>query len=282
MPAQTNQKSHCIGAALVLVILAAAILPFAHSVLAQRTVGFVLNLHGDWVLNSSQPLKPGSPLLAGGWVRARSPSDVDFIEIADRRGQVIIHRNCGESDCKQPVHLPRDDSGIISRVLEAGLAIIFNDPTKFEVLISRGGELREAVVKVSGEQAELSSVMSNKGSGKYFLRLIPKSAGVTTADREPPVPVGVEWDPNKLLVVSIKGLTPGLYEVQLLNGQDMEPEGPGTEAWVLFVRPERFDEASCSFSEATNLANSWGRATREDTKREFLRGFLAHMDSKRR
>jgi hypothetical protein len=93
-------------------------------------------------------------------------------------------------------------------------------------------------------------------------------------------PVGIDWDAGKLLLVSVKGLTPGLYEVQLLDGRDKEPEGPGTEAWVLFVRPERFGEALRSFREAEALANGWGDSARTSSKRRFLRAFLGHLDSK--
>jgi hypothetical protein len=282
MSALTNQSSRRISATLILVTLAAATLLFVHSVLAQRAFGFVINLHGDWVLDSSQTLKVGSTLRAGGRVHARSPSDRDFIEIADRRGQVIITKSCRVSDCRRPFTLPREESGVASRVLEAAMAFISNDPVRFAVLISRGGELREAVVKLSGEQADISSVMANKSSGKYFLRFVPESAGAAPNEGRQLGPVGVNWNANKSQPITIKGLTPGLYEVQLLNGQDMEPEEPGTEAWVLFVRPEHFDEVLCSFREAINLASRWGRSTRADSKRQFLRGFLGYLDSKER
>jgi hypothetical protein len=282
MSAHTKQRSHRVNVTVTLVTLAGVAFLFAHSVLAQRTVGFVLNLDGEWVVDNSPPLKPGSPLHVGERIRARSRSQNDFIEIADARGRVIINRNCREYDCRKPIDLPRDDSGIFSRVLEVGMAIIYNSPTKFAVLVSRGGELREAVVKLSGEQADMTSVMTNRSPGKYFLRFVPKSGATASDERKQLGPVGIDWDARKLLLVSIKGLTPGLYEVQLLDGQDQEPEGPGTEAWVLFVRPERFGEAFCSFREAEALADGWGDSARTSSKRQFLRAFLGHLDSKGR
>jgi hypothetical protein len=282
MPAHTNQHSPRVNVTVTLVTLAGVALLFAHSVLAQRTVGFVLNLEGEWVVDNSIPLKSGSSLYVGGRIRARSRSENDFIEIADTRGRVIINRNCREYDCRKPIDLPRDNAGVLSQVLEVGMALIFNNPTKFAVLVSRGGELREAVVKVSGEQADMSSVMTNRSPGKYFLRFVPKSGAAAGDERAQLGPVDIDWDTRKLLLVSVKGLTPGLYEVQLLDGQDKEPEGPGTEAWVLFVRPERFTEAFCSFGEAEALANVWGDSARTSSKRRFLRAFLGHLDSKGR
>lgn len=283
MFAQASQPRTRTSTILILITLAVVALLLADGVLAQSTIGYVLNLHGDWVVNNySQTLKVGSPLPAKGRVQVRSPSEDDFIEIADRRGRVIINKSCYGGACRESFRLPPKESDTFSQIFEVGIAILFNDPARFTVLISRGGELREAVVKVSGEQAELSSVMANKGSGRYCLRFVPKSADAATKDAPQLDPVCVDWDANKLLPVSVKNLTPGLYEVQLLNSQDMEPEGPGTEAWVLFVRPERFDEAARSFKEATTLVNSWGRSTRTGTKRQFLRGFLAYLDEKER
>jgi hypothetical protein len=279
MSAHTNQRPPRIKVTVTLVTLAGVALLLAHSVLAQRTVGFVLNLEGEWVVDNSPPLKPGSPLHVGERIRSRSRSENDFIEIADARGRVIINRNCREYDCRKPIDLPRDDSGILSRVLEAGMVLIYDSPTKFAVLVSRGGELREAVVKVSGEQADMTSVLTNRSPGKYFLRFVPKSGAAAGDESKQLGPVGIDWDARKPLLVSVKGLTPGLYEVQLLDGQDKEPEGPGTEAWVLFVRPERFAEALRSFREAEALANGWGDSVRMSSKRQFLRAFLGHLDS---
>jgi hypothetical protein len=280
MSAHNNRRSHRVNATIALVALTGAALLFAHGVLAQRTVGFVLNLEGAWVVDDSPPLKPGSPLYAGRRVRARSRSENDFIEIADARGQIIINRNCREYDCREPINLPRGRAGVLSRVLEVSMALIYNNPAKFVVLVSRGGELREAVVKVSGEQADMSSVLTNRRSGRYFLRFVPKSGAAAGDESKQLGPVAIDWDAGKLLPVPIKGLTPGLYEVQLLDGQDKEPEGPGTEAWVLFVRPERFGEALRSFREAEALANGWGDSARTSSKRRFLRAFLGHLDSK--
>lgn len=248
---------------------------------AQQQVGFVLNVRGNWILNSTQTLKTGSPLPVSGRIQARDPKSGDYIEIANRIGQVIINRSCNDRGCGQPITLPADSPGLGSRLFGAAMALIANDPVRFAVLISRGGELRESVVKIVGEQVDLSAVFANKSRGSYLVRFEPKSAG-TPANAKPIGPISVDWDPNKLALVTVKGLTPGLYVAQPLSNEDREPLEPGTESWVLFARPEKFDEAFCEFHEAVVTTYQWGESAREDSKRQFLRAALSQLETEAR
>jgi hypothetical protein len=248
---------------------------------AQQQVGFVLNMRGNWVLNSSQSLSPGSPLPAGGRVQVRNPRSGDYIEIVNRGGQVIVNRSCESGGCGQAITLPTASRGVGSRLLEAAMALVASDPVKFAVLLSRGGELREAVVKIAGEQVDLSAVLANKSRGTYLLRFEPRSTG-TPANAKPIGPVSVDWEPNKLAPVTISGLTPGLYVVQPLSNEDREPLEPGTESWVLFARPEKFDKAFCDFREAVITTDQWGDATRQVSKRQFLRAALSQLETEAR
>jgi hypothetical protein len=284
MPSHNYKHNLTVRLAIAFFSLSVIVLLLVQIILAQQTIGYVLNVKGNWVLDSSQKLGAGSTLPPGGRVQARSPSGGDFIEIADRRGRVIVNKSCRETDCTRPIVLPREETGLFSRLFEAAMFAIRNDPSKFDVLISRaGGELKEAVVKLAGEQVDLSEVLANKSSGKYLLRLIPKDEDRAQRPAQRPTlgPISVDWNAGKLLVVSIKGITPGLYEVQLLDSEDMEPQEPGTEAWVLFAEPENFDEAFCSFREAIATTGEWGEGIRFDTKRQFLRGVLSSLTRNR-
>jgi hypothetical protein len=243
----------------------------------QQVVAVVVNLRGEWYLNSSRKLGPGSSLTAGGRIEARDPKSGDYIEIADRSGRIIINRSCDSRGCGGPIILPADSPSLASRLYGAAMALLAKAQPRFVVLISRGGELREAVVKIAGEQVDLSSVLANKGKGTYLVRFEPKGEGITNLD--PIGPVVVEWDPSKLAVVTVKGLKPGLYQVQPLNNEDREPLEPGTEAWVLFARPDRFDQAFCEFREVSALTKEWGRSIRESSKRQFLRAALGQLDA---
>lgn len=245
---------------------------------AQQQVAFVMNLKGEWILNPSQRLNPGSPLPANGTIRLRNRQGGDFIEIADRGGRPIITRRCDSEDCSQPLHIPAVRDNVVVRFFSAAMAILGRDPSRVAVLISRGGELNEAVVPFADGQADLSSVFAGKSRGTYLIRFVPKGAN---APANAPIvgPVSVEWNPNRLCVVTVQGLKSGLYEVQLLSNEDREPLEPGTEAWVLFVKPETFGDAFCEFHEAQTLTKSWSEPVRQSTKRQFLRAMLSKLET---
>lgn len=261
--------------------LAAMALLTALIVEAQQQVGFVLNLHGDWVVNSSQELGPGSPLPAGGRVRVRAPKSGDYIEIADRSGQVIINRSCDDGGCGPVIVLPAARPGVAHRLFGAAMALVANDPVRFAFLLNRSVELREAVVKIAGGQIDLSAVLANRSRGTYLLRFEPRNPG-TSADAKPTGPISVNWDPTLLAPVTVPGLNPGLYVVQPLSNEDREPLEPGTESWVLFVRPEKFDAAFCEFREAVATTEQWGDKARQVSKRQFLRAALGQLEAESR
>lgn len=245
------------------------------SMYAQQ-VAFVINLKGEWFLNSSQRLNPGSPLPAGGTVRLRNRQGGEFIEIADRGGRLMISRRCDVEDCSQTVRIPAVRDNVVSRFFSAAMTILGRDPSRFVVLVSRGGELSEAVVPFADGQADLTALFAGKRRGGYLVRFIPKGTNAP-ANAPKADPIRIDWDPNRLCVATIKELSLGLYEVQLLSNEDREPLEPGTEAWVLFVRPENFGNPFCEFNEAQLLTRSWPESIRQSTKRQFLRAMLSKL-----
>src|ERR1700676_2923766 len=84
-------------------ILAIAAL-MAHSARAQEKVGYVLEVHGAWVLgDNSASLKPGDAVAGGTILRngTAKPSDSDRIVVADLQGNVIKRIRCKSSACNE-------------------------------------------------------------------------------------------------------------------------------------------------------------------------------------
>lgn len=239
-----------------------------------RDVGFVVNLEGRWFLNnSSRQLSPGSPLQAGV-IRADKPGAGDFIEIASLSGRIIRRLNCFTDDCSQPITLNADESDVLSLWFKTLMEILNRDPKRYEVATTRGeGELRESVVKVVGSQADLSSVLASMRRDTYLLRFDSHREGGRVIG-----PARVDWEPNRLATVTVKGLAPGLYVVRQLDVHG-KPREPGTEAWVLFANPERFDNIFCEFRDAFVLTGVWDRSVRESTKRRSLRVALTKLEA---
>jgi len=240
---------------------------------------YVLGLQGKWIFNSKVQLKCGSPLSAPGTIKLQDRQPGDFIEIADRGGrpQPQYSRRCDTEDCSQPILIRAEQNGVFSRLFSGIMRMLWkNDDGECEVVISRGGELREAVVPITGEQVDLTAIFAGKGRGPYLLRFIPKGSNAkrnaSMLDR-----VRIEWNPGRSCIVTVKGLNTGLYEVQLL-GNDGEPLEPGTEAWALIVKPENFGSKSREFREAQSLTKTWPKSIRHSTKRQFLRAALAKLE----
>src|SRR5689334_18621237 len=269
----TPRKSCALLSTCVPIILAAALIA-----LAQEHVARVVDLRGDWFLNSSQKLSAGMPLPASGIVQVRNPKYGDYIAVANRSGKIIESRNC-DNRCDEPINLPTTSSpSVFFRLFEAAMDLLSNGREKWVVLISKGGELREAVVKIEGKQVDLSTVLQDQHRGKYILRFQPHRPGRTVSSKIVG-PITVDWNPSNLAPVVVKGLSPGLYMVQPLDNSGRKPLEPGSESLVLFATPETFDKAADAFHEATELTNLWGDQVQHGSKRQFLRAALGVIAS---
>jgi hypothetical protein len=238
----------------------------------RREVGFVVNLKGKWIAGPSRQLRPGNPLQEDDIIRARDPEAGDFIEIADLSGRIIKKLTCFEDDCSQPFTLKADESGILSLWFKDLMKILNRDPKRYEVARSRGvGDLREAVVKVAGDQTDLSPVLASVSRDTYLLRFEPVGSGRAIG------PVRVAWNPDRLATVTVKGLAPGLYAVRQLDVKGRQPREPSTEAWVLFTGPESFDNIFCEFRDSVVFTVRW--PVREGTKRQYLRVALTKLEA---
>lgn len=259
--------------------LSAALLILILAPLTWAQVGYVKDIEGKWVLNG-QPLKKGQALPARGRITFE-PSDAlrSLITIGDNNSRTIFHRNCDNpGECKSPIDLPdasTDEPSVVSEIVGAVMRIWFRSDKKAPVpLISRGGMLKESVVRLEGTNLDLSPTFADMPRGEYLLRFVPKShAREVAALRAIPF----NWDPKGARKLSVKGLTPGTYELQLLSPQDRAQLEPGTEAWVLVATPADYERALSSYLQAVAITSQWGKDTRPARAREFHRAYLEHL-----
>lgn len=259
--------------------LSAALLVLILPQLTWAQVGYVKDIEGKWVLNG-QPLKKGQALPARGRVTFE-PSNAlrNLITIGDNNGRTIFHRNCDNpGECKSPIDLPdagADEPSIVSEIGGAVMRIWFRSDKKAPVpLISRSSMLKEAVVRLEGANVDLSPAFAGMPRGQYFLRFVPKSHTREVAALRA---VPFDWNPEGAGKVSVKGLTPGTYELQLLSPQDRGKLEAGTEAWILVANPTDYERARCSFLQAVAITSQWGKDTRPATIRDFHRTYLEHL-----
>jgi hypothetical protein len=257
----------------------AALLVLALSPLASAQVGYVKDIEGRWVLNG-QPLKRGQALPARGRVTFE-PSDAlrNFITIGDNNARPIIHRNCENAgECDTPIDLPdagTDEPSFVSELVGTVMGIWYRSGKRGPAaVVSRGGMLKEAVLKLEGDTLDLRPAFANLPRKQYLLRFVPQSHA-----REVPSlrAVPFNWDPQGPGKLSVKGLAPGAYELQLLSPQEREKLEHGTEAWVLVTTAAHYERALCSYMQAVAITSQWGKDTRPGTVRDFHRTYLLHL-----
>jgi len=246
-----------------------------------QQVGYVLNLRGEWVLNSSQKLKAGDPVPAEGTIQLVRRVTGEFIEILDNGGRRInaASANCDIVRCDHPFKLPPVvQRNILRKLVDSAMEIFRDYPDLRKPLaISRGTELREAVVKIENERIDLTSVFANLSRGKLLVRF--ESARLDAPrDTKFIGPINVDWDPTQRAIVFVKGLSPGLYIVRPLSNADREPLEQGSESLVSVDTPTQYEKDIRLFNEGVKLTNSWGRSIRHESKRKFLRAVLASLE----
>jgi hypothetical protein len=247
---------------------------------AQDKFGYVLDIRGTWKLNSSATLFKGGSVPVGGTISTISITDPGtYIVVADRAGNIVQQRHCGNAgECSAPIKLPAAAGGgpsLASRIIGAAMALVSNEPSKYASLVSRGAELQEGVVKLEGNQVDLSSVFKNMNGDHYLLRIEPVRGAATISRGRTPKPLEFTWDPRKPTPLIVNQLTPGLYKVRLLDADPGgEHEPTGNDAWVCLTGPNQYARAATSFDEATRVTKQWGADVKQNTVREFLRASL--------
>ncbi len=273
--ARFNNSVWSIVAAIFLLLFCAG------SLQAQEKFGYVLDVRGDWIVNGSAKLSKGSGLNVGSVIAPANPADGhSYIVVADRSGGVFEKRNCGAGECGKPIRLPNSaasDQGFVTRLISAAMSLVSNEPAKYSSFVSRGSDLREAVVKLNTNQLDLNEVFKNMPGDRYLVRFEPiNKNGQTSAHALKPMPFN--WDPKKPVPLMAQGLGPGLYRVSIAEVNLLEPdagsEPSGNEAWVLVTTPPRYVKAAPSFTAAQNVTKQWGPDVKQTAVREFLRASL--------
>ena len=262
-------------------LLTLLILSFSLSVQAQQKFGYVLDIRGEWLVNGSAKLSKGSALNVDASITPANPSDANsYIVVADRTGNIFDRRNCGSGECAKPIKLPTTavaEQSFVSRLMGAAMALVSSEPAKYSSFVSRGADLREAVVKLSANQVDLQEVFKNMQGDKYLVRFEPigkKKPAAAVATK----PMAFNWDPHKPAPLDAPGLKPGLYRVSVAEVSLLESEGgsepSGNEAWVLVTTSEYYSKAVPSFVAAQNVTRQWGSDVKQTAVREFLRASL--------
>jgi hypothetical protein len=286
----------------LVICLAILLIPFlSASVSAQGTIGHVLDVEGDWYLDSrrGQALRKGDELPSSGVIRIPSPSRYASIVVVYDANNEIVKKHCRNAgECEQPILLPRAVQRQLTRreiLLEYLMKAVRLNRAMPSVNAGRSddGPLAEAVVQTKDGRVDLAPVFAGLNSGTYYLnieRVMPEGnddgAGAKPKKKDGDGggatlvqgPLEVKWDASARTSLPAVKLPPGLFEMELLEKRDTTFTSTLTTAWFLAVNPEQHEKVLAQFSEVKELTLSW-KDLNEETRRGFLRAFLSQLAS---
>lgn len=230
------------------------------NVFAQEPAASVLEIRGRWLVNGGGRLSGGSVLGSGARVSIRAPERTDYIVITNLKGEIIARRYCSNAGaCNGSIVIPSPPPcGFFCRVYETGVRLWYGEPQKFKNTASQGTEkgLLEAVVLLDKGKIDLKGVFKDLPDKGYRIRFVKPPCEDLSDCQTLFGPLNFEWSSQNPLPLAVRGLKPGLYEIQLLNPEDDEPE-PGKEAWVLISIPGTFRKRSSTFEEIVSVTQKW-------------------------
>lgn len=248
---------------------------------AQSQIGYVVEMEGKWMLNSSSPLFKGQRLPPRGVISIDSPATYDYIKVLGLDGKVIARRDCADAGgCSKPIKLPnnpKSDTSMWGAILDSAMRLILGEPDRYSIHRSRGEEeLPEAVVELKDGQFDLAPVLKEKQAGTYYVRLRALACGGRAGTRKWMASRAVDWKPARAAFITIPEIQPGLYELSVSEQDSKSYAAVAVGAWILISTPRDFQANAASFKKASKLAGKWGKDVTPEGAGSFLR---AHLDS---
>lgn len=252
-------------------------------------VGYVLSVHGDWLVGPrAQITSSGRALLPSDTLRAGRPPWRGYeIVIVLRDGTAVRYR-CVDTpsakpvperwNCAIPIGLAkRAAAPLHGRILDAVMNHFGEHPSRPTSLVSRSilnADLREAVTILQDGGLELSDALSALPADEYGFTLTPilVDGGVVERVGEPTT-ARLAWDPRAPRALRVPGLQPGLYELGLVGASDV--------AWVLVCAGAGCDAVRTQFREVGDMAARWAGQVAAPDVRAFIRAALDLLSRQR-
>jgi hypothetical protein len=239
----------------------------------------VVGIVGDWsgqgkLAKTAHALEFGSEV--SNDYRISGSTRGGSILITSRAGDRTYRffERCEKLPCKylfKDENKPVEDPSFWARLGEAVMPLIRGHGEVYIAAVSRdwGQELREAVVRLEGGEADISPALSGLDAGSYYLRLQPMGTPVPTGDAVP-----LPWTPGSPAKVPAAGATQGLYKLVLVNAVG---EPSGTESWILLAAPPLYAGLSAEFEQAAQSTAGWAKEMDPDAARPILRAYLRSL-----
>lgn len=246
--------------------------PLAAADRPMESVGFVLDVAGQWTLDGAPAagLRVGQALPAGATLRARAAQPRWRIVIALSDGSTLA-RTCGEpvGACGEALTMPaaaHSQTGFWGRALAAASSLFAHPQERYASTLSRGGGGEDGVARLEAGALSVEGVLAGLPAGSYQVTLRPLASQIEAVASSYKAPGGGH--------LAAPGLKPGLYELRASPQTDPDRS---SSVWVLVVEPAAYQAAWESFESARATANSWATDARAAAVRSFLRAYLEEL-----
>ncbi|HSK71255.1 MAG TPA: hypothetical protein VK892_06140 [Pyrinomonadaceae bacterium] len=251
--------------------LSISVLP--NSVKAQISIGYVLEIRGDWYLNNTIPLRQGQKLPASGVIGIKSPNRFDRIKIADLNGEIRMDEKCAK-DCSFKLPAAPVKTSYLSAILSTIMSLIWSESSeRYSAHRSRGGEISDGIVKLENDQMDLSPLLSSQGEKYLQWRKIPLKGAKEFGEWSKPIELKLG---NGKMIISVKDLQPGLYEFNLLRRMENSFE-PTDSAWILITPAKDYEKSVESFEQVKKLNKNLNDGIKPETAGLFIRAYLDNL-----
>jgi hypothetical protein len=254
----------------------------------ENAVGFVLEVHGQWLINGKPVTQGGGSIPPNATIDL--PPQTNFRSGQTWRICIVLLNNsllkysCNSYDsCRKvlPAHAPAsltEPSPLLERIRTAIGRLISSDPDRYVPAISRGPaepnqHLHDTVLPLNGDRLELRDWFAGVKPGEYALTF--EYIGWDGASR-PPVDLAFKWGASPPAGIAAPKLLPGLYRVRIY---DSAGESVSPDAWVAIVDAAAFSRASAAFRDDRRAAEAW-QSQDPEAAETFLRACLDNLAPK--
>jgi len=187
--------------------------------LGQQQAGYVLEINGQWVLSGHGQLAQGQSVPAGGVVNAQSAAADDRIVIVNRNGEIVARRHCRNSgECARPIKLPMpvSESSTLSIFVSSVMSLLSGEPDRYSIHRKRDEDFPDAVVKLDGQQLDLTPIFKMKGPRNFYVRL-----RAIRRQAEPAAkwigPITLAWNPDRPAIAKLPDAQPASTNLHCWN-----------------------------------------------------------------
>ncbi len=242
-----------------------------------RSIGFVLEMAGNWTVNGTA-LRVGQALPPGAEVRpvrgnSRQASSYVALVLLDSK---VIRVACTKDKACDPYRLPTSlvkSSSLFERISAAAGNLFGERPERYTPTITRSEKETperslETVVKLEDGKVGIAPLMRGLPDGEYALLF--RHANEAEAGTSG-FPVAFLWQSARAeFPVSVNQLSPGLYSVTIRALAESDEACRTESGWTLVVAGQNYAGASEDLKRIREGVNSW-QGVSEAGKRSFLR-----------